>query len=130
MRRAWAELRGPISALVLLGIVARLLLPLPAFAAVEREAFNALLRSALCLPSGLPGPAEGDKAPEAAPAGHCPLCRLPDGAWAPPPQGAVANRPVWGALEQARPLRAPSIVLPPSRGPPPARAPPGSPTIG
>jgi hypothetical protein len=130
MRRAWAELRGPISALVLLGIVARLLLPLPAFAAVERAAFDTLLRSALCLPSGLPGPAEGDKAPEAAPAGHCPLCRLPDGAWVTPPQGVIAHRPVWVALELAHPPREPSVVLPPSRGPPPARAPPTTPTIG
>lgn len=129
MRRAWAELRGPVSALVLLGIVARLLLPLPAFAAVERAAFDALLRSSLCLPSGQPGPSGHDTAPEAAPAGHCPLCRLPDGAWAPPP-AAFVQQPVPAMLEQDAPPARQCAVVPPSRGPPPARAPPMPPTIG
>lgn len=129
MRRAWADLRGPVSALVLLGIVARLLLPMPAFAAAERAAFDALLRSSMCLPSGQPGPSGDEDAPHAAPAAHCPLCRLPDGAWAMPPD-AVAIRPVAGWLEQADPPGRPSVLVPPSRGPPPARAPPASPTIG
>lgn len=129
MRRAWAELRGPVSALVLFGIVARLLLPLPAFAAMERAAFDTLLRSSLCLPSGQPGPSGDEGAPHAAPATHCPLCRLPDGAWAPPPDAAPIP-PVLGRLEQARPPGRPPVPVPPSRGPPPARAPPVSPNIG
>ncbi len=129
MRRAWAELRAPVSALVLLGIVARMLLPLPAFAAVERAAFDALLRSSLCLAFGQPGPAEEEQAPHAAPAGHCPLCRLPDGAWTPPP-AAFVQQPVPAMLEQdAQPARQYAVV-PPSRGPPPARAPPTPPNIG
>lgn len=130
MRRIWAELRAPVSALVLLGIIARLLLPLPAFAAVERSAFDALLRSSLCLSSGQPGPAEEEQAPHAAPAGHCPLCRLPDGAWALPPADAVLNQPAWVSLEQARPPGRRLVLSPPPRGPPPARAPPTPPNIG
>lgn len=128
MTRAWAALRGPVSALVLLGIVTRLLLP--AVAAVERAAFGALLRSALCLLPGQPGPAEEGQAPHAAPAGHCPLCRLPDGVWALPAADAVLNQPGRVTLDQARAPGGQSVPVPPSRGPPPARAPPTPPTIG
>jgi hypothetical protein len=130
MRRVRAELRGPISALVLLGIIARLLLPLPAFAAAERAAFDSLLRSALCLPSGQSGPVEDEQSPHAAPAGHCPLCRLPEGAWSTPPADVVLNEHAWLALEQARPPVGQRRLVPPFRGPPPARAPPTPPTIG
>ncbi|MBX9701459.1 MAG: hypothetical protein K2X74_18640, partial [Acetobacteraceae bacterium] len=89
MRRAWAELRVPISALVLLAMVARLLAPLPAFAAMDRAAFDAMLRASLCLPSGLPAPDAPEQAPDAEAASHCPLCRLPDAADAPPPAPLV-----------------------------------------
>jgi len=130
MRRVWAELRAPVSALVLLGIIARLLLPLPAFAAVERSAFDALLWSSLCLPSGQSSPVEDEQSPHAAPAGHCPLCRLPEGAWSTPPADVVLNKPVWLALEQARPPVGQRLLVPPFRGPPPTRAPPTPPTIG
>lgn len=130
MSRVWAELRAPVSALVLLGIIARLLMPLPAFAAVERSAFDALLRSSLCLPSGQSGLAEEEQAPHAAPAGHCPLCRLPDGALALPPTSAGLNQPAWVSLEKARPAGRQLVLGPSSRGLPPARAPPTPSILG
>jgi len=130
MRRARAALRAPVAALVLLGIVARLLMPLPAFAAMERAAFDALLRSSLCLSSAQPGPAEDEPAPHAAPAGVCPLCRLPDGAWSVPPTGVIVDQPLRAMLDQACAPGRNAIVVRPSRGPPPARAPPTHPTIG
>ena len=66
MRRAWTELRTPVSVLVLLGLLARLLAPLPALAAVEGAAFDAALRASLCLPSGLPAPDAPNEAPQTA----------------------------------------------------------------
>jgi hypothetical protein len=123
------ELRGPVLALVLLGLFARLLAPFAATAATERAAFDAALRSSLCLPSGLPAP-DAPNAPAAERPGHCPLCRLPDAdpfaatavaVLAAPDPWPLAAPPVSGAAE---------ALLPPPRGPPPARAPPPSPTIG
>ncbi|MBR0680134.1 hypothetical protein GXW74_06525 [Roseomonas eburnea] len=67
-----------MSTLVLFGIIARLLLPLPALAAADRAAFDAALRATLCMPFGQPGPIDADGTQDAAPANHCPLCRLPD----------------------------------------------------
>lgn len=130
MRRAWAELRGPVSALVLLGIVARLLLPLPALAAVERAGFEAMLRAALCQPSGLPAPGEDEGERGSAPDGHCALCRLPDAAGGPPPTGAAFAAPGWTRIERCLPGARLPVAAPSARGPPPARAPPAAPPIG
>lgn len=127
MRRFVAELRGPVAALLLLGILARLLLPLPALAGAGLGAIEAAARATLCLPSGeaAPGP---DDTPAAVPDGaHCPLCRLPDAdPWAPSALPALPS-PAWN-------LRPPPIVVPTTRltpaaprGPPPARAPPPAP---
>lgn len=130
MRRAWVELRAPISTLVLLGILARLLLPLPALAAVERASFDRMLRAALCLPSGQPPAEDADHAPDLAEGGHCPLCRLPDGALAPPPGGRALAPPGWARLPAAQPPAVRGLALSPPRGPPPARGPPSAPTLG
>lgn len=130
MRRAWAELRAPISTLVLLGILARLLLPLPALAAVERASFDRMLRAALCLPSGQPPVEGGSHAPDLTEGGHCPLCRLPDSALAPPPDGIALPPPGWARLPAAQPPAARGPALSPPRGPPPARAPPIAPNLG
>lgn len=131
MRRLWHELRLAVSALVLLGLAARLLAPLPALAAFERSAFDAALHAALCLPSGLPTPDQPDQAPEAATAGHCPLCRLPDALDAPVPAPVVAlPGPCWAGPVRHHPLTADAAPRLSPHGPPPARAPPVSPTIG
>jgi hypothetical protein len=128
------ELRGPVLALVLLGLFTRLLAPLAATAATERAAFDATLRASLCLSSGLSSGLSSPDAPDtpaAEPAGHCPLCRLPDADPFAPPAAAPAL-----AAPASWPLLAPPAAyladasLPPPRGPPPARAPPLSPTIG
>jgi hypothetical protein len=124
------ELRGPVLALVLLGLFARLLVPFAAAAATERAVLESGLRASLCLPSGLPAP-EAPDAPAAKPAAHCPLCRLPDAE----PLTAPAAMPVLAAPASwtlaTPPARASAETRrPPPRGPPPARAPPLSPTIG
>jgi hypothetical protein len=124
------ELRGPVLALVLLALFARLLAPFAATAATERAAFDAGLRASLCLPSGLPAPDAPD-APAAEPPGHCPLCRLPDADPVAAPSAAPAlAAPAWWPLAAAPPSSATEAHLPPPRGPPPARAPPSSLTIG
>jgi hypothetical protein len=127
MMRVWAELRRPITVLVLIGVVMRVLAPLPALAALRDVQVAAMLRATLCLPSGeVPdGLADHPLAGEA-----CPLCRLPDALCPPPPQ-AVLPAPVtvgeaigFVHVEQAAPC------IPPFHGPPPARAPPAAPTYG
>lgn len=130
MRDIWRALRGPISALVLLGMLARLLAPLPAFAAMDRAAFDAMLRATLCLPSGLPAPEAPEQAPDATAVPHCPLCRLPDAADAPPPAPLALPMPAWTMLAAPRAAVAGASPLPPARAQPPARAPPAAPTLG
>ena len=130
MRDIWRALRGPVSALVLLGMVARLLAPLPVFAAMDRAAFDAMLRATLCLPSGLAAPDAPDQAPDAAEVTHCPLCRLPDAVDAPPATPVVLPMPAWAPLAAPRAALAGASPLPPARAPPPARPPPAAPTLG
>lgn len=130
MRRAWAELRAPISALVLLAMVARLLAPLPASAAMDMAAFDAMLRASLCLLSGLPAPEAPEQAPDTADVTHCPLCRLPDAADAPPAASPVLPMPGWTKAAAPRAAVVGLSPLPPARSPPPARAPPAAPTLG
>lgn len=128
MRTLWNELRGAISVLVLLGLVARLLMPLGAFAATQRAAFDLALQGQLCLNSGLPAPDDTTDGPRPARGDHCALCRLPDALGLPPP---------FVRLPEPRLLAAPAVALvqeewiltPPARGPPPARAPPILPTL-
>lgn len=129
MRRAWAELRAPISVLVLLGLFARLLAPLPALAALDRATFDAALRASLCLPSGLPGPEAPDEAPRKALGAHCPLCRLPEAADVPPAPAPVPAAFAWTVMPapHAATVDAARPVSP--RTPPPARAPPDDPTL-
>ncbi|MBY0333010.1 MAG: hypothetical protein K2X49_20310 [Acetobacteraceae bacterium] len=120
MRRVVAELRAVVSALALLGILARALLPATAWAAPV----PAVAPAVLCLPSGLPAP-EGDTTPaEVRADGACPLCRLPDDAALP---GAV-RRPsaevTWTSASRVSVPEAVAASHPPPRGPPPARAPP------
>ena len=123
------ELRGPVLALVLLGLFARLLAPFAATAATERVAFDDAVRASLCLPSGLPAP-DAPEAPAAEPAGHCPLCRLPDADPFVAPAATALVAPGWWPLAAPHVSSAAEAHLPPPRGPPPARAPPLSPTIG
>jgi hypothetical protein len=127
VRRLVAELRGPVSALVLLGILARLLLPLPALAGAGVVALEAAARATLCAPSG-EAALDPDDAPAAVPGGaHCPLCRLPDAdPWQPATPPALPS-PAWDF--RPAPVAAPAASLTPGapRGPPPARAPPRSP---
>jgi hypothetical protein len=130
VRRLLAELRGPVAALLALAILARLVTPLAALAAAERTAFDATLRASLCLPSGLPSPDAPDT-PAAEPAGHCPLCRLPDAdPFAPPAAAPALAALAWGPLLAPPVAHLAGASLPPPRGPPPARAPPPSLTIG
>ncbi len=128
MRHAWAELRAPISVLVLLGLLARLLAPLPALAALDRAIFDATLRASLCLPSGLPAPAAPSEAPQKAVGAHCPLCRLPDAADAPPAPAHILPAIAWTALPALRAAIA-DAAPPVSPRTPPARAPPGAPIL-
>ena len=124
------ELRGPVLALVLLGLFALLLAPFAATAATERAAFDAAIRSSLCLNSGLPAPDAPD-APAVAPPGHCPLCRLPDAdPFAAPAAAPALTTPAWWPSAALPTSGCTEARLPPPRGPPPARAPPPSPTIG
>jgi hypothetical protein len=130
MRRAWAELRAPISALVLLGLLLRVMAPMPLQAAAGQAAFDAMLRATLCLPSGLPAPDAPEQTPDAEAASHCPLCRLPDAADAPPPAPPVLPMPAWTTTAAPRAAFAGASPLPPARASPPARAPPAAPTLG
>ena len=66
-------------------------------AADAGAAFDAMLRSSLCLPSGLPAPEMPGQAPDAEELTHCPLCRLSDAADAPPPAPVVLATPAWTA---------------------------------
>jgi hypothetical protein len=129
MRRAWAELRAPVSVLVLLGLLARLLAPLPALAATDRATFDAALRASLCLPSGLPAPGAPDEAPQKTLGAHCPLCRLPEAADVPPAPAPVPPAFAWTMMPapHAATVDAARPVSP--RTPPPARAPPDDPTL-
>jgi hypothetical protein len=129
MRRAWAELRVPISVLVLLGLLARLLAPLPALAALDRATFDAALRASLCLPSGLPAPGAPDEAPRKPLGAHCPLCRLLEAADVPPAPARVPAAFAWTVMpaQHTATVDAARPVSP--RTPPPARAPPGDPTL-
>jgi hypothetical protein len=129
MTRAWAELRAPISVLVLLGLLARLLAPLPALAAMDRAIFDAALRASLCLPSGLPAPEAPDEAPRKTIGPHCPLCRLPEAADVPPAPARVTAAFAWTVMPapHAATVDAAQPVSP--RTPPPARAPPDDPTL-
>ncbi len=129
MRRAWTELRTPVSVLVLLGLLARLLAPLPALAALEGAAFDAALRASLCLPSGLPAPDAPNEAPQTAAGAHCPLCRLPDAADAPPAHAHVLPAIAWTALPALRVVIADAAPPLSPRTPPPARAPPAAPNL-
>lgn len=127
MRRTLHALRGPLSALVLLGMFARLLLPLPALAGAGLAAFDTMARATLCLPSGKAVP-DADGAPAAVAGGaHCPLCRLPDADLWHPTTHSLLPTPAWAA--HAVPVAAATAQLAPPlpRGPPPARAPPSSP---
>jgi hypothetical protein len=129
MRRAWAELRAPISVLVLLALVARLLAPLPALAALNGAIFDAAGRASLCLPSGLPAPDAPSETPLKAVGAHCPLCRLPDAADAPPAPAHVLPTIAWTALPALRTAIADAAPPASPRTPPPARAPPAAPTL-
>lgn len=119
MRRAWRELRGPASALVLLGLLARLLLAMPALA---MSASDGQVGGPLCLSFAQPLPKE---APTATPAeDHCALCRLPEAIGMLPPDPPALAWPGWTRLS-APPIRPAHLEAPwRVRGPPPARAPP------
>lgn len=129
MIRAWVELRGAVSALVLLGIVARLLMPLTTTARIERATFDRLLAGVMCLPSGQPAPI-GQDAPNPAKVGHCPLCRLPESTHHPGPAPVAQPVPRWSSAPVAIAARSVVSLRPPPRGPPPARAPPAFQTLG
>ncbi len=129
MIRVWAELRGAVGALVLLGLIARLLMPLAAAAEIERVAFDAGLKAAMCLPSGLPASNDQDRTPSAK-GGHCPLCRLPDAAEPPPPAVLTLPAAAWALTSLAPSITERQPLRPPPLGPPPARAPPAFPNIG
>ncbi len=128
MRTLWGELRGAISVLVLLGLVARLLMPLGAFAATQRAAFDLAWQGQLCLNSGLPAPDDTKDGPRSARGNHCALCRLPDALGLPPPF-VRPPEPRFLAVPAAMPLREAWTLTPPACGPPPARAPPILPTL-
>jgi hypothetical protein len=124
MRRAWKELRGPVSALVLMTMLARLLLPLPALAATQVSFIDTLVRATLCLPSG-EAPPTGETSPAFASGGaHCPLCRLPEADPVLPPDLPVLPVSAWTEAVRHDPVRKPPSARPFPRGPPPARAPP------
>lgn len=125
----WAALRGAVSALVLLGFVARLVLPFGANAAIERAAFETLLAGAVCSASGQPAPDEQGE-PSLADAGHCPLCRLPEADDHPGPAPRAIGAPRWITAPMVAATADPTPRRPPPRGQPPARAPPAFPTLG
>jgi hypothetical protein len=131
MRRAWHELRGPVSALVLLAILARLLLPLPALAAVQLAHLDTIVRTTLCLPSSEAAPSDEEDSPTFAAGGaHCPLCRLPDADPILPPDLPIVSVPTWAVTVRHDPVSEPPAARPFPRGPPPARAPPFAPIPG
>lgn len=127
MNQVWAELRGAVAALVLLGLVARLLVPLAHAAGSERAAFDAMVQASLCLPSGLP-PAAGDDGTRLSTGGHCPLCRLPDALDHPVAPPLALPGMSWVAISIV--VATAALLRPSPRGPPPARAPPAFPTLG
>lgn len=119
MRLAWRELRGPVSALVLLGLLARLLLAMPALA---MSAAGGQVASPLCLSFAELRPKE---APAATPAeDYCALCRLPEATGIPPPVPLALAWQGWTRLSEPSILPAHLEAPWRVRGPPPARAPP------
>lgn len=120
MRRAVAELRAVVSALALLGILARALLPATAWTIPV----PAVTAAVLCLPSGLPAP-DGETTPSKAHAdAACPLCRLPDDAALPGAAYRPSAEVAWTPASRVSVPEAVGAPRPPPRGPPPVRAPP------
>lgn len=124
MRRVWGAVRGPVSAMLVIAILARLLLPLPALAKNEAAVFDAARRITLCLPSGKPVPGDGEEIPEVMEGVHCLLCRLPDADLGAPPDLRMLPEPAWTVTVPMVPDRQSPSAKPLPRGPPPARAPP------